>query len=230
VIRGYFITGTDTGVGKTRVAEGLLAAFAQRGLKTVGMKPVASGAAMTAEGLRNEDALALQTAASLSRPYEWVNPYVFAPAIAPHLAAAAAGVEIQLAVIEAAFRKLCEDADMAVVEGVGGWQVPLSITAALPDLARRLDLPVVLVVGLRLGCLNHALLTARAIRADGLKLAGWIANAVDSGFERADANVASLEQRLEAPLLGRLAHASEATSGELAMPLANACERLQASG
>ena len=225
-MRGCFITGTDTGVGKTRVAAGLLAALSQRGLKTVGMKPVASGAVMTAEGLRNEDALALQAVASLNRPYDLVNPYAFAPAIAPHLAAEEAGVEIELPVIEQAFRRLCAEADVAVVEGVGGWQVPLGATLSLPDMVRRLDLSVVLVVGLRLGCLNHTLLTARAVRADGLKLAGWIANAIDPDFERAQANLASLEQRLEVPLLGRLAYAPEATSGELAAVFASACERL----
>ena len=225
-MRGYFITGTDTGVGKTRVAAGLLMAFSRRGLKTVGMKPVASGAVMTPNGLRNDDALALQMAAGLRRPYEWVNPYAFAPAIAPHLAADEAGVEIQLAVMETAFRNLCEGADVAVVEGVGGWQVPLGAKLSLPELARALDLPVVLVVGLRLGCLNHALLTARAIGMGGLKLAGWIANAIDSRFDRADANVASLEQRLEAPLLGRLAYAPETRPAELAAQFAGACERL----
>jgi dethiobiotin synthetase len=225
-MRGYFVTGTDTGVGKTRVAAGLLAAFSQRGLRTVGMKPVASGAVMTANGLRSDDALTLQAAANLRRPYDLINPYVFAPGIAPHLAAAEVGEEIRLPVIGAAFRELCEGADLAVVEGVGGWHVPLSAAASLPDLVRSLELPVVLVVGLRLGCLNHALLTARAVRADGLKLTGWIANAIDSGFERTEANLASLEQRLDAPLLGRLPHVPAAATGELGAVLASACERL----
>lgn len=206
-MRGFFVTGTDTGVGKTLVSAGLLRALAQAGLKTVGMKPVASGAERTPAGLRNEDALALQSAASLRRPYELVNPYCFAPPVAPHLAAREAGVEIGLEKILTSYAELCRDADAAVVEGVGGWQVPLSDALALPDLARALRLPVVLVVGLRLGCLNHALLTARAVRADGLPLAGWVANAIDSHFERAEANLATLRTALGAPLLGQLPHA-----------------------
>ncbi|MGB9430549.1 MAG: dethiobiotin synthase [Gammaproteobacteria bacterium] len=201
-MRGVFITGTDTGVGKTLVAAGLLRVFAREGLHAVGMKPVASGALQTPEGLRNEDALALQAAANTSRPYALVNPYVFVPPIAPHLAAAEAGISIELSHILEAFQRLYAGVNAVVVEGVGGWQVPLSDNAGVPDLARALGLPVILVVGLRLGCLNHALLTARAIRADGLALAGWVANGIDPGFERRAGNLATLRQAISAPLLG----------------------------
>ena len=225
-MQGFFVTGTDTGIGKTRVTAGLLKAFARDRRKTVGMKPVASGAAMTPQGLRNEDALALQAAASERRPYDLVNPYCFAPAVAPHLAALEAGVEIGLDTIRSAYAELCRGADTVLVEGVGGWQVPLGPALELPDLARDLDLPVILVVGLRLGCLNHTLLTARALAADGLSLAGWVANAVDPGFERPEANVATLEAELHAPLLARLPHAPQASSDALVEALLPACRRL----
>ena len=215
-MRGYFVTGTDTGIGKTRVSAGLLKALARSGLNTVGMKPVASGAATTPQGLRNEDALALQAAASLKRDYALVNPYCFAPPIAPHIAALDAQVEIGLDPIREAYAALCRDADAAVVEGVGGWQVPLSPSLELPDLAREFDLPVLLVVGLRLGCLNHAQLTARAIRADGLELAGWVANAVDPDFQRPEANLATLAAELQAPLLGQLPYAPKTRPDEVA--------------
>jgi len=225
-MHGFFITGTDTGIGKTRVAAGLLKAFGSMGRKTVGMKPVASGAAATSDGLRNEDALLLQAAASERRRYELVNPYCFAPAVAPHLAALEAGVEITLDTIRATYAELCQGAETVLVEGVGGWQVPLSPALELPDLARALDLPVIMVVGMRLGCLNHALLTARAIGADGLELAGWVANSVDPAFERPEANVATLEAELHAPLFARLPHAPIASPDSLLDALLPACRRL----
>jgi dethiobiotin synthetase len=221
-VKGYFVTGTDTGIGKTRVSAGLLKALAQSGLKTVGMKPIASGARQTPEGLRNEDALALMAAASLEKPYAVVNPYCFAPPVAPHLAAREAQVEISLDPLRAAYSELCLGAEAVVVEGVGGWQVPLSGTLELPDLARDLALPVLLVVGMRLGCLNHALLTARAIRADGLELAGWIANAVDPDFLRPEANLATLAGELQAPLLGQLPYAPKMHAQEVATLLKSA--------
>ena len=224
-MRACFVTGTDTGIGKTRVSLGLLRSLKQSGLKTVAMKPVASGARMTPEGLRNDDALALQAAASLKRPYELVNPYCFAPAIAPHLAAREAGVTMDLKAVHEAFGKLRQGADATVVEGVGGWQVPLAESLELPDLVRELELPVLLVVGLRLGCLNHALLTARAIRADGLELLGWVANGIDPGFERPEANVATLESALDTPLLGRLPYAPGAGAEVPAEALKEACTR-----
>jgi dethiobiotin synthetase len=221
-MRGFFVTGTDTGIGKTRVSAGLLKALSDAGMKSVGMKPVASGAAMTPEGLRNEDALALMAAASLERPYEVVNPYCFAPPVAPHLAAREAQVEIGLDPIRAAYAELCRGADAVVVESVGGWQVPLSPGLEVPDLAREFGLPILLVVGMRLGCINHALLTARAIRADGLELGGWVANGIDPDFLRPEANLATLEAELGAPLLGRLGYAPKASLGETASGLADA--------
>ena len=227
-MKGVFVTGTDTGIGKTRVSVGLLHALRRAGFKTAAMKPVASGAERTSEGLCNDDALKLQAAATLARPYGLVNPYCFAPPIAPHLAAREAGMVIDLEQIRAAYGEICRGADAAVVEGVGGWQVPLSDTLELPDLVRELELPVILVVGLRLGCLNHALLTARAIQADGLSLLGWVANAIDSGFERPEANLATLEAELPAPLLGRLAHAPEADATSLAAALIGATARFGA--
>jgi dethiobiotin synthetase len=225
-VRGYFVTGTDTGIGKTRVSAGLLKAMSKAGMKCAGMKPVASGAVMTAEGLRNEDALALLAAASVKKPYAVVNPYCFAPPVAPHLAAREAQVEIGLEPIRAAYSELCLGADAVVVEGVGGWQVPLSETLELPDLVRELELPVLLVVGMRLGCLNHALLTARAIRADGLELAGWIANAVDPDLLRPEANLAALSSALDAPLLGQLPHAPKPSPEDTAAALVEALRRL----
>lgn len=201
-MRGLFVTGTDTGVGKTAVAVGLLRILGGAGLRAVGMKPVASGSVQTDAGLRNADALALQAASTLPRPYEQVNPYAFAPPIAPHLAAAEAGVRIELSRVIAAFHALSTGADVVVVEGVGGWQVPLCDCVGIPDMAAALALPVILVVGLRLGCLNHALLSARAIHADGLALAGWVANEIAPGFERRPENLATLRDAIPAPLLG----------------------------
>lgn len=215
-MRGVFITGTDTSVGKTLVAAAVIRVLARAGLKTVGMKPVASGSAATPDGLRNDDALRLQAAANLSRPYALVNPYAFAPPIAPHLAATEAGVMIALPKILESFRQLCAGADAVVVEGVGGWQVPLGDSWGVPELARALGLPVILVAGLRLGCLNHTLLSVRAIQADGLRLAGWVANSIDSGFERRAENLATLQRSLDAPLLADVPWRPGCTPEELA--------------
>ncbi|GAA0717846.1 dethiobiotin synthase [Dokdonella soli] len=205
-VRGVFVTGTDTGVGKTFASCALLAALRARGLRAVGMKPVASGCRATAAGLRNEDAEALIAASAPAPAYADCNPFAFAEPIAPHIAARDSGIEIGLEPIRAAHAHLVRDADVIVVEGVGGWMAPLSDTLMQADLARALELSVVLVVGLRLGCLNHALLSARAIAADGCVLAGWIANRVDPAMARADANLATLRARIAAPLLGVLDH------------------------
>ena len=201
-MRGYFITGTDTGIGKTRVAVALLHALRRRGRPALGFKPVASGCDTTAAGLRNADALALQAASVRALPYSQVNPYAFAAPVAPHLAAAQTGTVIDV-------QRICDGIAAlrpawVVVEGVGGWQVPLNERETVADLATALGLPVILVVGLRLGCLNHALLTAAAIDTHGVPLAGWVANQVDPTFAEADANVRSLQARLDAPLLGYL--------------------------
>jgi len=204
--RGFFVTGTDTGVGKTRVACALLRALVRSGVRAVGMKPVAAGAVHDAEGLLNEDVAALNAASTFVAPRALVNPYCFEPAIAPHIAAARAGVVIELARIASAFEALALQADTVVVEGAGGFCIPLGDAFDSADLAERLGLPVILVVGLRLGCLSHALLTAQAIRARGLTLAGWIANRIDPAMEAVDENVSALAGRLGAPLLAELRH------------------------
>jgi dethiobiotin synthetase len=201
---GLFVTGTDTGVGKTCVAAALLRALAAGGHHAVGMKPVCAG--IGPRGTVNADVAALAAAGSVEAPQAERNPYTFAPAIAPHLAAAAAGVAIDLDVIANAYEHLCARADIVVVEGAGGALVPLSARTDMLDIAARLDLPVLLVVGMRLGCLNHALLTAVAIRARGLRFAGWVANAVDAAMPMHAENVATLAASLPAPLIAMVAH------------------------
>ena len=201
---GWFITGTDTGVGKTRIARMLLEALARADQRAVGMKPVASGCRETAAGLRSEDAEQLLAASGVPVDYADVNPYAFAPACAPHLAAREGGVEIRLEKILACFRRLERNAPRVVVEGVGGWMVPLGARLTMADVARALGLPAILVVGMRLGCLNHALLTAAAIRHAGVPLAGWIANRIDPAMTRAHENIAALAERIEAPMLAAL--------------------------
>jgi dethiobiotin synthetase len=204
--RGIFVTGTDTGVGKTLVSTALMRALKSRGMKVAGMKPVASGSQPTPEGLRNEDALALMREQSVPFPYELVNPFAFAPAIAPHIAAARAGIAIDQKKIVAAFELLQARADKVIVEGAGGWHAPISDAAGMQELALAINIPVLLVVGLRLGCLNHALLTTRAIESSGLPMCGWIANRIDSTFAHWEENVETLKYRLPARLLGVVEH------------------------
>ncbi len=213
----YFIAGTDTDVGKTTVAAGLLHAAAGRGLSTLGAKPVASGCVLTAAGLRNSDAMALIEHSTLKLPYEQVNPFAFEPAIAPHLAAREAGVALQVDTLAAAMAEvLAQGADFTLVEGAGGWRVPLSGQASLSDLALALQLPVILVVGVRLGCINHALLSAEAIARDGLQLAGWVANVIDPQTSRLQENLASLAERLSAPCLGQVPTLEQASAAAVA--------------
>ena len=216
---GFFVTGTDTGVGKTLVACGMLRAFAARGLKAAGMKPVASGATPREPGLVNDDVEQLIAAGSVAVPREHVNPYCFAPPVAPHIAARQAGVAISLDRIEQSFRALAALAQVVVVEGVGGFRVPLGAGTDTAQLAARLALPVVLVVGVRLGCLNHALLTAEAVAARGLKLAGWIANHIDPQMAAAEDNVRALEALVAAPLLARIAFAAGPEAANVAAML-----------
>lgn len=220
--RGYFIAGTDTGVGKTLATCVLLARARADGHRAVGMKPVAAGCAMTPEGPRNEDALALMRYAGVAADYATVNPIALPDPLSPHLAAARAGVAIDLAPVLAAHRRLASMADRVLVEGAGGWLAPLSDTLAMNDLARRLGLPVLLVVGLRLGCLNHAQLTARAIAADGLRLAGWIGSRIDPDMACVAENIETLRRRLPAPCLGVLPWAPgtppDALAGHLHLP------------
>lgn len=199
---GIFVTGTDTGVGKTLVAQGLVRALRARGLRVAPMKPVASGCRVISSDLRNEDAEALIAAAGGGFDYSLVNPCAYAPAIAPHLAAAEAGRPISLPAIEAAYRQLAAQSELVVVEGAGGWRVPIDEHQTLAAVPRRLELGVLLVVGVRLGCLNHALLTAEAIRADGCRLVGWVANLIAPDDPQAQAQVDTLVRLLPAPLLG----------------------------
>lgn len=206
----YFVTGTDTGVGKTRVSCALLRVFAARGLRAAGMKPVAAGCEALAGGMCCDDVERLRAAGNVKAPAEWVNPYAFLPPVAPHLAAAQSGVEIDLDTLAAAFSRLGALADVVIVEGVGGWRVPLNPREDTADLARRLGLPVILVVGMRLGCLNHALLTAQSVAACGLPLAGWVANQVDASMPAQADNIAYLQHqfatRYAAPLLASVPH------------------------
>lgn len=201
---GFYVTGTDTGIGKSVASASLLHAWRARGMRAVGMKPVASGCVRMAHGWRNDDALLLQQASDPVPRYEDVNPYALPEPLAPELAAADAGVELALPTITAAYRRLAAAADLVLVEGVGGWAAPLSAALDQCDVARALQLPVVLVVGLRLGCINHARLSARAIAADGAHLAGWIANDIDPSMARADDNFAILQRVLPVPCWGRL--------------------------
>ena len=203
----FFVAGTDTGIGKTHATCALLHALRAGGLNVCGMKPVASGCAETAEGLRNDDALALQAASSAPMPYEWINPIALRDPLSPHLAAAHEGVEIGLAPLHEAFERLRNMHDAVLVEGVGGWLVPLSRGLMTSDIARQWQLPVILVVGLRLGCLNHALLTARAIATDGCRLIGWIGNRIDPEMAAVEENLTTLRQLLPAPCLGVLPYA-----------------------
>ncbi|SEQ14893.1 dethiobiotin synthetase [Azotobacter beijerinckii] len=213
----FFIAGTDTEIGKTTVACGLLHAARRAGLSTAAAKPVASDCRGTAEGLRNGDALALLGECSLALDYAEVNPFAFAPAIAPHLAAREVGVELNVAALLAPVRKvLARGADFTLVEGAGGWRVPLAGRESLSDLAVALGLPVILVVGVRLGCINHAVLTAEVIARDGLELAGWVANVVDPATSRLDENLATLAERLPAPCLGRIPRLPEASPAAVA--------------
>lgn len=203
-MRGLFVTGTDTGIGKTRVALTLMRALQGRGFRVLGMKPVASGCTRVGGHLRNDDAVQLQQAGSSTVPYEWVNPYAYEQPVAPNIAAALSGQNVDLDVIAASCRQLARACDVVVVEGVGGWEAPLTDRLNVSDLAASLGFPVVLVVGLRLGCLNHAILTERAILRSSAPYRGWCANACDSDFAFAEANLRTLESRLAGRLLGSI--------------------------
>lgn len=210
-MKGLFVTGTDTEVGKTRIAVALTELLQQTRQRVAVMKPVASGCEQTPDGLRNADALDLLSACKLRLDYAQVNPYAFQPAIAPHIAADEAGVKIDTRVIMQHFAQLQQLADCLVVEGAGGWLVPVNAEQTLADLAVAMQLPVVLVVGIKLGCINHALLSAQAIRQSGLPLAGWVANEMQPSPQTA-AMIQTLQNRLSAPLLGHVPPLTEARS------------------
>jgi dethiobiotin synthetase len=220
VIPALFVTGTDTGVGKTRVAAALCRALAARGTRVAAMKPVASGCALTPEGLRNEDALTLLAAMNVRARYSDVNPYAFAPAIAPHIAAREAGVDIDFSVLDRAYDRLRMQSQALIVEGAGGWLAPLGSSHVFADLAVHWQMDVVLVVGMRLGCLNHALLSVESIERRGLNLRGWVANSIDPSFERVTENISSLKNRISAPCLGIFAFEPQADLEALAQALA----------
>lgn len=220
---GFFIAGTDTGVGKTRFATALMQALVAEGATVAGLKPVAAGAELLHGELRNEDALALLHASNVPVRYEEVNPYCLPAPVSPHIAAREAGIRIDIATIERACQHLRARARWVVVEGAGGWLVPIDDARTMADVAQALHLPVILVVGMRLGCLNHALLTFQALRADGLPFAGWVANCIDPRFERAQENIAALEQRLGAAPLCVLSHGIAPTAAtEACGPFARA--------
>lgn len=206
--RGVFVAGTDTEVGKTHTTVRLVRALGRCGLRVAAMKPVAAGADRTDRGLRNADAIALAAAANVSADYANINPYCLPLPVSPHIAARDAGIRIETSVIAARFRELAAVSDCVVVEGAGGWLAPISDRESMADVALALGLPVLLVVGLKLGCLNHARLTAAAIEASGLDLAGWVANHIDPHYERLAENLETLERLLGRAPLAYVAHGS----------------------
>jgi dethiobiotin synthetase len=204
--KGFFITGTDTEVGKTFVSSQIIKAFRQQGVRVSGYKPVASGGEWSNGKLVNEDALSMMREASVSMPYEDVNPYCFEHPIAPHVAAMKANVDIRLDVIKANYIKHAALADIVIVEGAGGWKVPLNDELSFDSVPLALNLPVVLVVGLKLGCINHALLTEEAIINSGCEFVGWVANDISSNFEARNENIMALKERMKSPCVGFFEH------------------------
>ena len=218
--QSYFVTGTDTDSGKTLVSAALLHAWSKQGLETLGIKPVAAGCELIDGELKNDDALALMAQASIELSYSQVNPVALEPAIAPHIAAAQAGVNLNSDRLAAYCRgTLMRKYDRALVEGAGGWRVPLNDREPLSRLAQELGFPVILVVGMKLGCLNHALLTAEAIRRDGLQLAGWVANRAEPQMAEFDANLEWLTKAIGVPRLGTIPHLSAPSAAEAAQYL-----------
>lgn len=213
-MKGFFIAGTDTDVGKTCIAAGLLHVLAARGHTTAAMKPVSAGCHDSTHdlrrdnmrNLRNDDALILQRHATLALPYEQVNPYAYAAAIAPHIAAAQTGHAIAIPHIKQLFDDMAQRVDVVIVEGAGGWLVPINDHETMANVAQALGLPVILVVGMRLGCLNHALLSIESIAHHGLPMAGWVANTLNPEFAPFQHNIDALRERINAPLLGVVPH------------------------
>lgn len=213
--RGFYLTGTDTGIGKTVASVALLHAFARNGLRATGMKPVASGCTMTSDGWRNEDALALQAASQPAHYYGLHNPFALPEPTAPQIAAASAGIAVNLPAIAAAYAQMAPSTEVMVVEGVGGWLAPLGNDFEQATLASALNLSVIIVVGLRLGCLSHARLTERAIKADGMPIAGWIGNALEADFPRTLEYKNLLRAALASPCLGWLPFSAQPFDPEL---------------
>jgi len=219
VTPGVFVTGTDTGCGKTWLSVELIRQLRGQGLRVAGFKPVAAGAALRDGNLVNDDALALAEAGGLDIPYATINPYCFAPPIAPHLAAAEVRVRVGIGPIRVAFKELVGCSDFVVVEGAGGWRVPLGPGLDMQLLALELGLPVLLVVGLRLGCINHALLSEQAILTSGARLLGWVGAQVDPGMASLNENIATLGSALSRPCLGILPHPGALNAPDREFPL-----------
>jgi len=208
-MQAYFVTGTDTEVGKTWVTLGLMSALQATGLTVAGMKPIASGCSVTEFGLRNDDAIKIRMQASHEAAYDDINPYSYELPIAPHIAAKQIGETIQLHIIDTSYRRLSERADAIVVEGIGGWRVTFGKGLQTKDLVKHLQIPVILVVGLRLGCINHALLSVEAMVADGVQIMGWVSNHIDPSYLEAQETLALLSEAIPAPLLGEIPHLGE---------------------
>lgn len=202
----FFVTGTDTEIGKSLCSAALLHAFAMQGKRAAGMKPIAAGATWAGDHWHNDDVALITAASSVAVAPELVCPYLLHEAVAPHIAAAGEGISFDLAHIGACLAQIRQQADITIVEGVGGFRVPLTDTQDTADLAVQLNLPVILVVGMRLGCISHSLLTVETIQARGLHLAGWIANQIDPGMRHSGANLEALKARIPAPLLGHIPH------------------------
>lgn len=218
--KAFFITGTDTEIGKTTIACGLLAKANQQALTTAAVKPVASGCEKNAQGLRNSDALALWEHTTVNLTYQEINPIAFLPAIAPHIAAQESGVDLSVtALLPAVKQMLAKQADFTLIEGAGGWRVPLNDSEYLSDLAIALALPVILVVGVKLGCVNHAVLSLETIQRDGLIVAGWVANIVDPQMTRLAENLQTLTERLKVPCLGTVPYLTALTATSVASHL-----------
>ncbi|MFQ3323506.1 MAG: dethiobiotin synthetase [Pseudomonadales bacterium] len=217
----YFVTGTDTDAGKTVIACGLLQAFANDGLTTAAVKPVAAGCESTDDGLRNDDALALMSVATQKLAYSQVNPIALEPAIAPHIAASQVGRRLSISRLAGFCRGVSiNKVDKVLIEGAGGWRVPVNERETLADLPKELNIPVILVVGMKLGCINHAILTVEAIRNDGCVLAGWVANVVDKDMAELEANFSALQSRIAAPCLGLVPYIPNVTPADVAAKLA----------
>ncbi|WP_432701017.1 dethiobiotin synthase [Kluyvera cryocrescens] len=214
MIERYYVTGTDTEVGKTVASTALLQAAGVLGHRTAGYKPVASGSEMTAEGLRNSDALALQRNSVVPLDYDAVNPYTFAEPTSPHIVSADEQRPIEASVLSAGLRELEAQADWVLVEGAGGWFTPLSPTLTLADWVQMEQLPVILVVGVKLGCINHAVLTAQAVQQAGLRLVGWIANDVTPPGRRHAEYLSTLQRMLPAPMLGEIPWLGDAAESQ----------------
>ena len=214
---GYFITSTDTNVGKTTAALCLMRYFKSQN-KTVGcMKPVSAGCDKTPLGLRNDDAIKLTGEASIDLPYDQVNPYAFEPPIAPHIAAQHSGIPIQLEVIRKQYEEISSKSDVVIVEGAGGWLVPINEKQTMTDIAATLKTPVILVVGLKLGCLNHALLTANNIAQSELVFTGWIANQLDNNMLVEQENIETLKSRIQAPFIGSINYGIDTDTRKLSL-------------